>query len=81
MPTVQQTVELLAAGVIPLRQATEDFEQRPWPADRQPTPAQAVGVHEIPLPSPNSFDWVDLNPGLTDYQRAALRQAHDRAAR
>lgn len=79
MPTVQQTVELLVLGAIPLRQAVEDFEARPWPADRAPAPAQGAGVWDVPLPSPNSFDWVDLNPSLTDYQRQALRQAHDRA--
>jgi len=81
MATVQQLVRDLAQGLTSLRAVAESFETRPWPADPRVTAAQAAGVQDTPPPSPNSFDWVDIQPGLTEHERNILRQARDNASR
>lgn len=76
MSTVRQLAQDLADGRVSLAEVTQDFSARTW-AIRQPTDAQRHGVQDMPLPPPNSFDWVDMTIGLTEPQREALRAAYD----
>lgn len=78
MSTVRQLVQGLADGQVSLAQVVQDFSGRTW-ATRTPTNAQRHGVQDLPLPPPNSFDWVDMTVGLTETQREALRGAYDSA--
>ena len=78
MSTVRQLVQDLADGRVTLAQVQQDFTTRRW-AVRQPTDAQRYGVQDLPMPPPNSFDWVDMTVGLTEVQREALRAAYDEA--
>lgn len=78
MATVRQLVQDLADGRVTLEQVTRDFAGRTW-AIRTPTDAQRYGVQDLPMPGPNSFDWVDMTVGLTETQRQALRAAYDTA--
>jgi hypothetical protein len=77
--TVQQTVDQLATGKIPLFEAVDDFQFRTW---TPPTPLSKeilAGAHDAPPPDENSIDWVELNPDLTEPQRNQLRRAYDKA--
>lgn len=78
MATVRQLVQDLVDGKVALGQVVQDFATRTWPI-RHPTDAQRYGAHDLPMPPPNSFDWVDMTVGLTEAQREALRAAYDEA--
>jgi len=78
MATVRQLAQDLADGRVSLEQVTQDFSARTW-AIRTPTDAQRYGVQDLPMPPPNSFDWVDMTIGLSEPQREALRAAYDSA--
>jgi len=34
-------------------------------------------VHDADLPDPNSIDWVQMHPGLSEQQRRALLRVYD----
>lgn len=78
MSTVRQLAQDLADGRVTLAEVVSDFSGRTW-AIRTPTDAQRYGVQDLPMPPPNSFDWVDMTIGLTEPQREALRAAYDDA--
>lgn len=77
MATVKQLVADLADGKVTLERVVANFASRRWPREPVLTKAQRYGAEDIPPPSLNSFDWVDLNPRLNDGQRKALRAAFD----
>jgi hypothetical protein len=75
--TVQQLVDDLASGRINLDLAVRDFGTRRWPGPAPETAQQRHGVHDADLPDPNSIDWVQVSPGLSDEQRRALLRVYD----
>lgn len=79
MSTVKEVTKMLADGVIPLYEAVNDFARRDFARPPRLTREQRGGAHDIPPPDDNSFDWVDLTPGLSEMQREHLRRAYDKA--
>jgi len=76
--TVQQLVADLASGRINLDLAVRDFGTRRWPRPAPESAQQRHGVHDAALPDPDSIDWVQMAPNLSDEQRAALLRVYDR---
>lgn len=80
MATARQWVQRLAEGDANLSEVVDEFESRAWPKGAPVlTEGQAAGVDDVPLASDNSPDWIELQAGLSEAERDALREAYDRA--
>lgn len=78
MATVKRLVADLAAGLTTIGEVMRDFRSRPWPAGRRElTDGQMHGTEDVPPPTDNSPDWIEIEPDLTEQQRAQLRAAYD----
>ena len=79
MATTRQLLQSLASGTVTLEQVVANFQIRDWPRPQRLTDLDVAGVADMPLVDDDSVDWIEINPGLTSQQRAALRAAYDQA--